>query len=105
MFRTEKEFEDGVKTAIDVLKETYVGNIMHVQERVKANAEESELKTIEEIILAAERLIIYFEQSDEWVKSLHDEAKGGSDGSSNDDGLLGGDDEGEVARIEEARNS
>lgn len=106
MFRSEKEFEDGVKTTIEVLKETYVGNIMHVQDRVKAKAEESELKTIEEIILSTERLIIYFEQSDEWVKNLHKEAKGGSDdGSSSDDGILGGDDESEVARIEEARNS
>lgn len=104
MFRTEKEFEDGVTTAVEVLKETYIGNIMHVQERVKAKAEEDELKTIEEIILAAERLIIYFEKSDEWVKNLHDEAKGGSDGSS-DDGLGGDDSEAEVARIEEARNS
>ena len=104
MFRSEKEFEDGVKTTIEVLKETYVGNIMHVQDRVKAKAEESELKTIEEIILATERLIIYFEQSDEWVKNLHEEAKGGSDVRS-DDGLGGDDSEAEVARIEEARNS
>ena len=106
MFSSEKEFEEGVKTSIEVLKETYISNILYVQERVKAKAPESELKQIEEVILATERLIVYFMQTDEWVKNLHEEAKKGVDnGSTTDTGTDGADAEAEVARIEEARNS
>lgn len=106
MFANEKEFEEGVKTSIEVLKETYINNIMYVQERMKDNAPESELKQIEEIIMATERMVIYFMQSDEWVKELHEKAKAGvNDGSSDGLGDDSGDDEAESARIEEARNS
>lgn len=102
MFKSEKDFEKGVETAIEVLKETYINNILYVQERVKEKAPESELKQIEDVILATERLIVYFMQSDEWVKELHEKAKAGDDNgtTSNDDRA-----EAEVSRIEEARNS
>jgi hypothetical protein len=107
MFKSEKDFEKGVDTTIEVLKETYINNILYVQDRMKDKAPEAELKNIEEIILATERLIVYFMQSDEWVKDLHEKAKAGdNDGGTTIDGTAtSGDDEEEVARIEEARNS
>jgi hypothetical protein len=61
---------------------------------MKDGAKEDELKNIEELIIANERMIIYFDQGDEWVKELHEEATKESD---NDDG--------ELVRIDEARNS
>lgn len=100
---SEKIFEEYVSHTIEVLKETYVGNIVYVQERVKANAPESELKQIEEIIIATERMIVYFEKSDDWVKELHENAK--NDGEEHGTNGSIGDNEKEVARIEEARNS
>lgn len=106
MFSTEKEFEEGVKSTIEVLKETYINNIMYIQERMKENAEEDELKRIEEIIMATERMIVYFMQSDDWVKELHNEARGEVDETSDGSGTGdSGDDEAESARIEAARNS
>lgn len=107
MFTSEKEFEKGVETAIEVLKETYINNILYVQERMKENAKEDELKRVEEIILATERMIVYFMQDDSWVKELHEKAKAGdNDGGTTIDGTATiRDDEAEVARIEEARNS
>ena len=107
---TEKEFEEHVEITTRVLKDTYVNNIIYVQERIKDGAEEAEIKNIEELIIANERMIVYFDQSDEWVKQLHEEAQRKS-GESNDgepiEGELisGGDDEEAVARSEEARNS
>lgn len=106
MFKDEKEFEKGVETSIEVLKETYINNILYVQERMKENAKEEELKQIEDIILATERLIVYFMQDDKWVKELHEKAKAGdNDGNTIDGTATSRDDEAEVARIEEARNS
>lgn len=107
MFTSEKEFEKGVETTIEVLKETYINNILYVQERMKENAKEDELKRVEDIILATERMIVYFMQDDSWVKELHEKAKAGdNDGGTTIDGTAtSGDDEAEVARIEEARNS
>jgi len=106
MFKDEKEFEKGVETSIEVLKETYINNILYVQERIKENAKEEELKQIEEIILATERLIVYFMQDDKWVKELHEQAKAGdNDGNTIDGTATSRDSEKEVARIEEARNS
>jgi hypothetical protein len=102
---SEKIFEEYVSHTIEVLKETYVGNIVYVQERVKANAPESELKQIEEIIIATERMIVYFEKSDDWVKELHENAKNENDGEEYGTNGSIGDNEKEVARIEEARNS
>jgi hypothetical protein len=106
---TEKEFEEHVEITTRILKDTYVNNIIYVQERIKDGAEESEIKNIEDLIIANERMIVYFDQNDDWVKQLHEEARGkaGDDDASNDDGLGddSGDDEEEVARIEEARNS
>lgn len=107
---TEKEFEEHVEITTRVLKDTYVNNIIYVQERIKDGADETEIKNIEELIIANERMIVYFDQSDEWVKQLHEEAQrksGETVDASNDDGLGddSGDDEEEVARIEEARNS
>ena len=108
---TEKEFQEHVEITKRILKDTYVNNIVYVQERIKDGAEETELKNIEELIIANERMIVYFDQGDEWVKDLHEEAqrkaKENGDGASNDDGLGDDsrDDEEEVARIEEARNS
>ena len=107
---TEKEFKEDVEVTKRILKDTYINNIIYVQERIKEGAEESELKNIEDLIIANERMIVYFDEGDEWVKDLHDEAKRKSEENGNgssDDGL--GDDSGnaeeEVARIEEARNS
>jgi hypothetical protein len=107
---SEKIFEEYVSHTVEVLKETYVGNIVYVQERIKANAPESELKQIEEIILAAERMIVYFEKSDDWVKKLHEDAKNESGGGEYGTDAIDGEFESrdnaeEVARIEEARNS
>lgn len=103
---TEKEFEEHVEVTKRVLKDTYVNNIIYVQERIKNGADESELKNIEELIIANERMIVYFDEGDEWVKDLHEQAKrnenGTSDGGSNEPS---GDDEAAVTRIEEARNS
>ena len=97
-FKSEKDFKKAVESTVEVLKESYISNIIYVQDRIKDNAEEEELKQVEEIILAMERLIVYFEQSDEWVKNLHDEAKKEVENERKDG-------DAEVARIEEARNS
>ena len=107
---SEKIFEEYVSHTIDVLKDTYVGNIVYVQERMKKNAPEEELKQIEEIILATERMIVYYEKSDAWVKELHEKAKQQGDGDEYGTGAIDGefesrDDEAEIARIEAARNS
>jgi hypothetical protein len=91
---TEKQFNEAVETTKQILKDTYVSNIIYIQERMKDGAKEDELKNIEELIIANERMIIYFDQGDEWVKELHEEATKESD---NDDG--------ELVRIDEARNS
>ena len=101
-FTSKKEFDQAVDTTVEVLKETYVNNIIYVQDRVKEGAEEDELKRIEDIILATERMIIYFEQSDEWVKNLHEEAKKNSEGEVDE---VANDNDTEADRIEEARNS
>ena len=47
-------------------------------------------------------MIIYFEQSDEWVKNLHEEAKNANEGEEDE---VEADDDTEADRIEEARNS
>ena len=99
-FKSKEEFDMAVESAVEVLKETYINNIVYVQERMKDNAEESELKQIEEIILATERMIVFFMPSDEWVKKLHDEAN-----ANTEEGELVEDDDTEADRIEEARNS
>jgi allophanate hydrolase subunit 1 len=86
-YLTEKDFERDVEAAKRVLKETYVGNIVYVQDRMKDGAEEEELKNIEDLIIATERLIVYFDGDDKWVKELHEEAKrnsGENDGSSDE---------------------
>ena len=101
-FTSKKEFDQAVDTTVEVLKETYVNNIIYVQDRVKEGAEEDELKRIEDIILATERMIIYFEQSDEWVKNLHEEAKNATEG---EEDAVEADDNTEADRIDEARNS
>jgi hypothetical protein len=82
MAYTEKQWKADVEVAKGVLKETYVNNIVYVQERVKDGAKEDELKQIEDLIMANERLIVYFDEGYEWVKELHEQAKGdGSDDS------------------------
>jgi len=91
---TEKQFNEAVETTKQILKDTYVSNIIYIQERMKDGAKEDELKNIEELIIANERMIVYFDQGDDWVKELHEEATKESD---NDDG--------ELVRIDEARNS
>lgn len=113
---TEKEFEEHVEFAKRILKDTYVNNIVYVQERIRDGAEESEIEQIEELILANERMIIYYDKGDKWVKDLHEEAqrnsKEGGDEPAEGSRYLG--DEGdaieaefeeEFARIEAARNS
>ena len=106
MSYTEKQFKEDIEVTKRILKDTYVNNIIYVQERINAGADESELKNIEDLIIANERLIVYFDEGDEWVKNLHDEAKaaGENDGTSSERNDTG-DDEEAVARIEEARNS
>ena len=99
-----KEFDQAVDTSVEVLKETYINNILYVQDRMKDNAEEDELKKIEDIILSTEKLIIYFEQSDEWVKNLHEEARKNS-GIEGEVDEVAKDNDTEADRIEEARNS
>lgn len=107
---TEKEIKEHLDITKRVLKDTYVNNIIYVQDRIKDGAEESEIKNIEELIIANERMIVYFDEGDDWVKELHAEAKRKyeeSNGGASNDGFGddSGDDEEEVARIEEARNS
>lgn len=104
---TEKEFKEHLEVTKRVLKDTYVNNIIYVQERIKDGAEETEIKNIEDLIIANERMIVYFDEGDAWVKELHEEAKRKSEenGDGNSDGSNTRDDEEEVARIEEARNS
>ena len=101
-FTSKAEFDKAVETSVEVLKETYINNILYVQDRMKDNAEEDELKKIEDIIVSTEKMIIYFEQSDEWVKNLHEEAKNNSEGEESE---VTQDDDTEADRIEEARNS
>lgn len=104
---TEKEFKEQLEVTKRILKDTYINNIIYVQDRIKDGAEESEIKNIEDLIIANERMIVYFDEGDDWVKELHEEAKRKSeengDGSGSDIGSS--DNEEEVARIEEARNS
>ena len=97
---TEKEFKEHLEITKRILKDTYVNNIVYVQERIKEGAKEEEIKNIEELIIANERMIVYFDEGDDWVKELHEEAKRKTE--ENDDG---NNDEREVARIEKARNS
>lgn len=101
-FTSKAEFDKAVETSVEVLKETYINNILYVQDRMKDNAEEDELKKIEDIIVSTEKMIIYFEQSDEWVKNLHEEARNNSEGEESE---VTQDDDTEADRIEEARNS
>ena len=102
----EKEFKEALEKTKAVLKDTYVNNIIYIQERMKDNADEKELKNIEELIIANERMIVYYDEGDDWVKQLHEDAQSGADNGTGDGlGDDSGDDEGEVARIEEARNS
>jgi len=103
MAYTEKQWKADVEVAKGVLKETYVNNIIYVQERVKDGATEEELKQIEDLIMANERLIVYFDEGDDWVKDLHEQAKG--DGADDAEFEEVKDDEDEVARIDNARNS
>lgn len=98
---TEKEFNEAVETTKKILKDTYVGNIVYIQERMKEGAKEDELKNIEELIIANERMIVYFDKGDEWVKELHEDAERKS--KEIDNGGLNG--ETEFARIKEARNN
>jgi hypothetical protein len=100
--KTQAQFDKDLKVAVDILKETYISNIVYVQERVKAGAKEDELKQIDELIIANERMIVYFDESDNWVKELHEEARKGME---KENGKSSTDDAAEVARIEEARNS
>ena len=103
---TEKEFKEALEKTKAVLKDTYVNNIIYIQERMKDNADEKELKNIEELIIANERMIVYYDEGDDWVKQLHEDAQAGADNGTGDGlGDDSGDDESEVARIEEARNS
>jgi hypothetical protein len=101
MYTSESEYEQDLEPTKKMLKETYIGNIVYVQERSKEGADEEELKAIEEIIMATERLIVYFDQSDEWVKNLHEEAKRNAgeviNGTSDDSGD-------EFDRLEKAGN-
>lgn len=100
-YLTQKDYERDVQAASRALKETYVGNIIYMQERQEAKAPEEELKNIEDLIIACERLIVYFDQSDEWVKELHEEAKrnaGENNGSSEREP------EDEFERLEKAGN-
>jgi hypothetical protein len=106
MSYTEKEFKEDVEVTKRILKDTYVNNIIYVQERIKDGADESELKNIEDLIIANERLIVYFDEGDDWVKQLHEEAAGsGEDNGTTSERIDTRDAEKEVARIEEARNS
>jgi len=106
MSYTEKQFKEDVEVTKRILKDTYVNNIIYVQERIKDVADESELKNIEDLIIANERLIVYFDEGDDWVKQLHEEASGsGDDNGTSSERTNTGDDEEAVARIEEARNS
>lgn len=103
---TDKEFQEALDKTKAVLKDTYVNNIIYIQERMKDGAEESELKSIEELIIANERMIVYYDEGDQWVKELHEDAQAnGEDNGTSGERENSGDDEGEVARIEEARNS
>ncbi len=103
MAYTEKQWKADVEVAKAVLKETYVNNIVYVQERVKEGAKEEELKQIEDLIMANERLIVYFDEGDEWVKDLHEQAKG--DGADDAEVGEGKDDVEKVTRIDEARKA
>jgi len=107
MAYTDKEFKEALDKTKAVLKDTYVNNIIYIQERMKDGAEESELKNIEELIIANERMIVYYDEGDQWVKELHEDAQraNGEDDGTSGEREHSGDDEGEVARIEEARNS
>ena len=102
---TEKEFKEQLEVTKRILKDTYVNNIIYVQQRIKDGAEEDEIKNIEELIIANERMIVYFDEGDDWVRELHEEAQKKS-GVVDDETIDGsGDSEEDVARIEEARNS
>ena len=101
---TEKEFEEALDKTKAVLKDTYVNNIIYIQDRMKEGAEEDELKNIEELIIANERMIVYYDESDEWVKNLHEEARKNS-GIEGEVDEVAKDNDTEADRIEEARNS
>lgn len=105
MSYSEKQFEEDVEVTKRILKDTYISNIVYVQERMKAGADESELKNIDELIIANERMIVYFDQNDDWVKKLHEDAKAGEDNGTSSERNDTGDDEEAIARIEETRNS
>lgn len=113
---TEEDFERDVEIAKRVLKQVYVDNIVYMQERMSDKAEEEELKSIEEVILSNERMIVYFDKGDEWVKNLHEEAQRKSDNGGGiqdvelqsievDPEKIEEEFEDEIARIEAARNS
>ena len=102
MYQSEEDYNRDLEPCKNILKDAYVGNIVYIQERQKAGAEESELKAIEEIIMAAERLIVYFDQSDEWVKNLHEEAQKNSGGI--DNGTASNDSGDEFDQLEKAGN-
>jgi len=70
---------------------------------MKDNAKEDELKQIDELILANERMIVYFDEDDKWVKDLHEQAKGNENGTTIEG--TSEDNDTEATRIEEARNS
>lgn len=102
MYQSEDDYEKDIEPTKRMLKETYIGNIIYVQDRQKDGADEEELKAIEEVILATERMIVYFDQSDEWVKNLHEEAQKKSGGL--DNGTTSDDNGDEFDRLEKAGN-
>ena len=103
MSYSEEEWKADLEVTKRVLKDTYVNNIIYVQERMKDNAKEEELKQIDDLILANERMIVYFDEDDKWVKELHEQAQGNEDGTTIEGTIE--DDDAEATRIEEARNS
>jgi hypothetical protein len=74
-YHTQGEYDRDREATKRMLKETYVGAIVHLQERQKEGADEEEMKQMEEFLMANERMIVFFDEGEQWLKEFHDEAE------------------------------
>jgi hypothetical protein len=77
-YHTQGEFDRDMAATQRMLKETYVGAIIQFQEKHKENGESEETKNIQIFLQDLEKMIIYFDQSETWLKEFHEEAQKGA---------------------------
>ena len=69
--------EEAEAVSIEVLRDSYVDTIRYYIDRKEGKvgdgkAEKEELEQIEGLLKSFEQIIIWFDQSDQWLKDLHE---------------------------------